>query len=90
MKFLRLYTYRHPQTLIYLLIIFSLDFLTVHSTRKLFLGGMFSGSHPAIDSLQPVCENALEAVNNRTNILPGYQLHLVPNDTKVNRIAYRL
>ncbi|XP_031554561.1 gamma-aminobutyric acid type B receptor subunit 1-like isoform X2 [Actinia tenebrosa] len=61
-----------------------MDFLAVRSTRsKLFLGGMFShGSHHAIDSLQLVCENALEIVNNRTDILPEYQLYLLPNDTK--------
>lgn len=37
-------------------------------------------------ALLPVSELAIKMVNNRSDVLPGYRLQLLWNDTKVNLI----
>lgn len=55
--------------------------------KTLYIGGLFpiTGSSTAWDgkSLLDISEEAINMINNRSDVLPGYQLQLFWNDTKV-------
>lgn len=53
---------------------------------KLYIGGTFPNSGGSWDGGKgclPAAEMALEDVNNRTDILPGYELQMIWNDSQV-------
>ena len=58
--------------------------------KTLYIGGLFpiTGSSTAWDgkSLLDMSEEAINMINNRSDVLPGYQLQLFWNDTKVFKI----
>ena len=53
-------------------------YLTIGAYSPL-TGPCWGGGHV----VKPLMELALSQVNNRTNVLPGYELQVVLNDTKV-------
>ena len=64
----------------------------VNGTTDLYLLGLlgFSGAWSSGRTTLVAAQMALEQVNTRRDILPGYQLHLVWNDTKVRSIYTNL
>ena len=59
----------------------------VYAVKTLYIGGLFpiTGSSVASagKSLLSISELAIGMVNNRSDLLPGYRLQLLWNDTKV-------
>lgn len=57
-------------------------------SKTLHIGGLFpltgSGGWLGGPGCLPAVNMALEAVNNRSDLLPGYYLHLTRNDSKVS------
>lgn len=64
------------------------------ATKTLYIGGLFPMSGSSVASagkiFLPVSELAIDMVNNRTDLLNGYQLQLIWNDTQVFKIIFRL
>ena len=57
------------------------------AVEDLYLLGLFpvgGDAWPAGEALLLAVNIALEQVNNRTDILPGYRLNLIPSDTMVS------
>lgn len=71
----------------YFLLYFVAILPLIRAMRTLHVGGLFpmSGSSVASagKSLLPASELALNMVNRRVDVLPGYQLQLISNDTQV-------
>lgn len=62
---------------------------TVQLTR-LYIGAFFDlGTKSGYGSL-PMAEQAIDEINNNTEILPGYQLELVVNSTQVRDCVFLL
>lgn len=59
---------------------------------QIHIGGLFPISGSPVGrtgrAFVPACDMALEMVNNRTDILPGYRLAMFWNDTKVSAVLY--
>lgn len=54
-------------------------------TKTLFIGGIFpmAGSWAGGKGCRPAVDIALEDVNSRKDILPGYKLEMLANDSQV-------
>uniref|UniRef100_A0A672Z337 Gamma-aminobutyric acid (GABA) B receptor, 1b n=1 Tax=Sphaeramia orbicularis TaxID=375764 RepID=A0A672Z337_9TELE len=57
--------------------------LILHSIKKLYIGALFpmSGGWPGGQACLPAAQMALDLVNNRTDILPDYELELIYYDS---------
>ena len=77
----------HLQMLIVCLLVY-FNCLDANRRAQLFIGGMFPLSPNSVglngSELLSTCELAVEMVNNRSDVLPNYELNLFYNDTKVN------
>ena len=65
------------------------DFDSDSGLTKLYIGGIFPNSGGTWDGGKgclPAAQMALEDVNNRTDILPGYELKMIWNDSQVCQI----
>lgn len=74
-------------TIVFFCFVTILSTVPSHGLKYLTIGG-YSPLTPAClwtggRAVEQVVELALSQVNNRTDILPGYELRLVLNDTKV-------
>ena len=62
-----------------------------NGSKTLYVGGLFPLSGPSKSlegrAILSACQLAIEMVNNRTDILPGYELQLLWNDSKVNIVV---
>ena len=60
--------------------------------QTLYIGGIFpmTGGWAGGKGCRPAVDMALEDVNNRTDILPGYVLEMVANDSEVSRTTHHL
>lgn len=59
----------------------------VAGKKKLYIGALFpmSGGWPGGQACLPAAQMALELVNNRTDILPDYELELIYYDSMVRK-----
>lgn len=59
----------------------------VSGKKKLYIGALFpmSGGWPGGQACLPSAQMALELVNNRTDILPDYELELIYYDSMVRK-----
>ena len=57
--------------------------------KTLYIGGMFpmTGSWAGGKGCRPAVEMALDDVNNKADILPGYALKMVHNDSRVRTLS---
>uniref|UniRef100_A0A8C9XNQ2 Gamma-aminobutyric acid type B receptor subunit 1 n=1 Tax=Sander lucioperca TaxID=283035 RepID=A0A8C9XNQ2_SANLU len=57
--------------------------IKVHSKKKLYIGALFpmSGGWPGGQACMPSAQMALDLVNNRSDILPDYELELIHYDS---------
>ncbi|KAG9333507.1 hypothetical protein JZ751_011434 [Albula glossodonta] len=57
-----------------------------HCKKKLYIGALFpmSGGWPGGQACRPSAQMALDLVNNRTDILPDYELELIYYDSKLS------
>ena len=72
----------------FLLVFVFSELLVVCAVKTLYIGGLFqmtgsSLSSEASKAVLRVSQLAVNIINNRSDILPGYQLQLIWNDTKV-------
>ena len=74
----------------FVLTCFATNFPTDNAVKTLYIGGLFPMTSSTVASagkaLLPASELAIDMVNNRSDVLPGYRLQLVWNDTKVSII----
>uniref|UniRef100_A0A8C1L046 Gamma-aminobutyric acid (GABA) B receptor, 1a n=1 Tax=Cyprinus carpio TaxID=7962 RepID=A0A8C1L046_CYPCA len=70
-------------TLLYALLIFLSWPCAVAGKKKLYIGALFpmSGGWPGGQACLPAAQMALDLVNNRTDILPDYELELIHYDS---------
>ena len=61
--------------------------VVVKADKPLYIGGIFpmTGSWAGGKGCRPAVDMALEDVNNHPDILPGYTLNMVANDSMVSR-----
>ncbi|CAD5123050.1 DgyrCDS11431 [Dimorphilus gyrociliatus] len=66
--------------------------VTTEEDVPLFIGGIFpmTGGWGGGKGCKPAVEMALEHVNKREDILPGYRLEMVANDSQVRLYGNRL
>ena len=71
-----------------ILVVYFCVIVSAENKTELYLLGLlgFSGAWPSGEATLIAAEMALEAVNSRQDILPGYKLTLLWNDTKVCRL----
>ena len=57
--------------------------------KTLYIGGIFpmTGGWAGGKGCRPAVDMALEDVNNRTDILPGFKLEMVANDSRVSLMS---
>lgn len=72
-------------TLLYALLIFVSWPCAVAGKKKLYIGALFpmSGGWPGGQACLPAAQMALDLVNNRSDILPDYELELIHYDSMV-------
>lgn len=70
-----------------LFVYFTASLPLINAVSTLHIGGLFPMSGSSVfsagKSLLSASERAIEMVNRRNDVLPGYQLQLIWNDTKV-------
>lgn len=70
-----------------LLVYFAANSPLIYAVSTLHIGGLFPMSGGSVASagkaMLPVTELAIKMVNSRADVLPGYRLQLMWNDTKV-------
>lgn len=72
-------------TLVYALLVFLFGPCVVAGKKKLYIGALFpmSGGWPGGQACLPAAQMALDLVNNRSDILPDYELELIHYDSMV-------
>lgn len=75
-----------------LLVYFAAISRPIYATHTLYIGGLFPMSGSSVASagktLLPISELAIDMVNNRTDVLNGYRLQLIWNDTQVFKCIF--
>ena len=86
------YFWKSVRAVSFLLACFAANFPMLDATKTLYIGGLFPMSGSSVASagkiFLPVSELAIDMVNNRTDLLNGYQLQLIWNDTQVSKIIF--
>jgi len=72
--------------LLFLLLILPLLLLLLLGKKKLYIGALFpmSGGWPGGQACLPSAQMAMDLVNNRSDILPDYELELIHYDSMVS------
>lgn len=70
----------------HMLLLLLLPLLLLPGKKKLYIGALFpmSGGWPGGQACLPSAQMALDLVNNRTDILPDYELELIHYDSMVS------
>ena len=73
---------------------FGIAYLEAQTKKPLYIGGIFpmSGKRgwQGGQGCRPAVDMALDDVNDKQDILPGYHLHMVANDSKVSSVMTRV